>query len=60
MAQRCLIKYGIPDEERVNRNAEQKKRIAIPYEAANVPSKRNDFAQPDVALFLTYMAYYNS
>lgn len=31
----------------------------MPYEASNVASKRNDFAQPDKAIFLTYLSYYN-
>ena len=34
--------------------------LAIPYEAADVPSKRNDYAHPDVAILLTYLAYYNT
>ena len=36
------------------------KRLAIPYEASDVPSKKNDFAHPDVVLILSLIAYYNS
>lgn len=57
MILRPQIKYGVPDKERINRTG---KRISVPYEAANVPSKRNDYAQPDVAIYLTYLSYYNS
>lgn len=57
MTLRPQIKYGVPDEERIKRTG---KRIAVPYEAANVPSKRNDYAQPDVAIYLTYLSYYNT
>ena len=48
------VNYGIPSIER-----KKKKRLAIPYEAADIPSKRNDFAHPEVAILLTYLSYYN-
>lgn len=51
---RCKVQYGIPDEER-----KQKKRLAVPYEAADIPSKKNDYAHPDVAIMLSFFAYYN-
>ena len=55
MLLRCRVNFGIPNEERM-----KKKRLAVPYEAADVPSKKNDFAHPDVTLLLTLLAYYNS
>eukprot|EP00198_Chlamydomonas_reinhardtii_P008814 XP_001698151.1 predicted protein [Chlamydomonas reinhardtii] len=32
-------------------------RMAVPYRAAHTPSERSEFAQPDVALLLTHLAY---
>ncbi|PNH10973.1 hypothetical protein TSOC_002217 [Tetrabaena socialis] len=34
-------------------------RMAVPYRAAHTPSERSEFAQPDVAMFLTMMSYYH-
>ena len=31
--------------------------MAVPYRAAHTPSERSEFAQPDVALLLTHLAY---
>ena len=52
---RCRVNYGVPNEERM-----KKKRLAVPYEAADVPSKKNDFAHPDVTILLSLISYYNS
>lgn len=54
MSQRCNVNYGIPDNDR-----KIKKRLAVPYEAADIPSKKNDYAHPDVAIILSYLSYYN-
>ncbi len=32
--------------------------MAVPYRAAHTPSERSEFAQPDVSLLLTHLAYY--
>lgn len=32
--------------------------MSVPYEAADIPSKRNEFAQPDVSIILTFISYY--
>ena len=32
-------------------------RMAVPYRAAHTPSERSEFAQPDVSLLLTHLAY---
>ena len=53
---RCKVNYGVPDRER---KVASKKRLAVPYEAADIPSKKNDYAHPDVAIFLSYLSYYN-
>ena len=51
---RCGVNYGVPDEER-----KKLKRLAVPYEAADVPSKKNEYSQPDVSIILSYLAYYS-
>lgn len=40
------------------RSASAKKRLAVPYRAADLPSERSEFSQPDVALTYTHLAYY--
>ena len=32
--------------------------MAVPFRAARTPSERSEFAQPDVALLLTTLSYY--
>jgi hypothetical protein len=32
--------------------------MAVPFRAADTPDERSEFAQPDVALLLTHLAYY--
>ena len=51
---RCGVNYGIPDADR-----KKSKRLAVPYEAADVPSKKNEYSQPDVSIILSYLAYYS-
>ena len=51
---RCGVTYGVPDDER-----KKEKRVAVPYEAADVPSKKNEYSQPDVSIMLSFLAYYN-
>lgn len=41
-----------------NRTASAKKRLAVPYRAADLPSQRSEFQQPDVALVYSHLAYY--
>jgi hypothetical protein len=41
----------------VVRGASAKKRLAVPFRAAHMPSERSEFAQPDVALLLTTLSY---
>ncbi|GAB4822814.1 hypothetical protein N2152v2_009860 [Parachlorella kessleri] len=49
---RHLVDYG------VNRTQTARKRLAVPFRAAHQPSDRSEFAQPDTALLLTVLAYY--
>lgn len=35
-----------------------RKRLAVPFRAAHTPAERSEFAQPDIALVLTHLAYY--
>eukprot|EP00798_Chlamydomonas_sp_ICE-L_P016685 gene16685-22945_t len=54
----CLEKRHLVDFG-VNRSPSARKRLAVPYRAANTPSERSEFAQPDVALTFTMLAYYS-
>ena len=47
--------YGVPDEER-----KLIKKVAVPYEAAGIPSKKNEYSQPDVSIILSYLSYFNT
>ena len=49
---RCGVDFGVPGEE-------HPKKVAVPYEAADIPSKRSEYAHPDVAAILSYISYYN-
>lgn len=40
------------------RSPSARKRLAVPYRAADTPSERSEYAQPDTALALTTLAYY--
>eukprot|EP00798_Chlamydomonas_sp_ICE-L_P016366 gene16366-22568_t len=42
-----------------SRSPSARKRLGVPYRAANTPSERSEYAQPDVALTLTMLAYYS-
>lgn len=52
----CLLK-----RHRVNYGVARpgKKRLAVPFHAADTPSERAEFAHPDCALCLTTLAYYS-
>jgi hypothetical protein len=52
---RCNVEFGVPDAER-----SKLKRVAVPYEAAGIPSKKNEYAQPDVSIILSYLSYFSS
>ncbi|CUG26494.1 Hypothetical protein, putative, partial [Bodo saltans] len=44
--------YGVPPASRGTL-------LAVPYDAADTPSQRSDFAQPDVCIGLTFLAYFH-
>ena len=46
------VNYGI-DEVHQGR-----KRVAVPYRAAGVPTERSEFSHPDVVVVLTHLSYY--
>ncbi|KAG2455049.1 hypothetical protein HYH02_000874 [Chlamydomonas schloesseri] len=53
---RQQVEYGI--DRRKSTGGRARTRMAVPYRAAHTPSERSEFAQPDVALLLTHLAYY--
>ena len=34
------------------------KRVGVPYEAADVPSKRSEFSHPDLSIIVSYISYF--
>lgn len=48
---RVGVDYGVP-------GAEHRKRVGVPYEAADVPSKRSEYAHPDLAVLVSYVSYF--
>eukprot|EP00884_Botryococcus_braunii_P022386 jgi/Botrbrau1/8831/Bobra.0335s0018.1 len=52
LTKRNRVDYG------VNRSNGAKKRLAIPFRAAQVPADRSEFVHPDVAIVLTHLSYY--
>ncbi|CUG90579.1 Hypothetical protein, putative [Bodo saltans] len=44
--------YGVPPSTRTSR-------LAVPYDAADVPSLRCEFSQPDVCFGLTFLSYFH-
>jgi hypothetical protein len=47
------VQYGYADEIRI-----KKMKLAVPYEASEVPSKKNEFSHPEVTIYLTFLTYY--
>ena len=35
------------------------KRVGVPYEAADIPSKRSEFAHPDLSIIVSYISYFS-
>ena len=40
------------------RSSSAKKRLAVPFRAADLPSPRSEFSQADVAMVYTHLSYY--
>eukprot|EP00775_Hariotina_reticulata_P004976 gene4976-5218_t len=53
LQRRHRVHYG------VSRLPSAKKRLAVPFRAGDTPDERSEFAQPDVALLFTHLAYYS-
>lgn len=51
----CYPKFVHPPHRRT---PTARKRLAVPFRAAHVPSERAEYAQPDTALTLTALSYY--
>lgn len=47
-----------PPTSTSRRGKHARKRLAVPFRAAHTPAERSEFAQPDLALLLTHLAYY--
>eukprot|EP00955_Chlamydomonas_euryale_P083862 363897-Chlamydomonas_euryale.AAC.17 len=52
VSQRCTVAFAC-------RLPNAKKQLAVPFRAALTLSERSEYAQPDVALVLTHLAYYS-
>lgn len=50
LSKRCGVDYGVPGPEHI-------KNIAVPYEAADIPSKTSEYEHPEVSALLSYIAY---
>jgi hypothetical protein len=46
------VDYGAPGKDNL-------KRVGVPYEAADMPSKRSEYSHPEVATILSYLSYYS-
>ncbi|PRW58669.1 hypothetical protein C2E21_2704 [Chlorella sorokiniana] len=53
LTMRHLVDFGLDSRPTA------RKRLAVPYRAAHVPSERSEYAQPDTALTLTQLAFYH-
>ncbi|TYZ60419.1 hypothetical protein PybrP1_004593 [[Pythium] brassicae (nom. inval.)] len=54
LEKRHRVEFGLPEA------ATRRKRMAIPFRAADIPSERSEFSHPEVGLTLTLLAYYNT
>eukprot|EP00756_Hemistasia_phaeocysticola_P017791 Hpha_TRINITY_DN15556_c0_g1::TRINITY_DN15556_c0_g1_i1::g.106787::m.106787 len=62
LQQRLSVRYGLrkPRQRALSGcSASADKRIAVPFDAADQPSLRSEFEDPDVAMVLTYLAYFD-
>ncbi|KAJ1618864.1 hypothetical protein T492DRAFT_916482 [Pavlovales sp. CCMP2436] len=54
LQKRHRVEFGV-----ARAGAAHHKRLAVPFVAADTPSQRSEFSQPDVALIFTVLAYYS-
>lgn len=53
LSMRAGVEFGVPSEDH-----QSGKRVGVPYDAADVPSKRSEYAQPDLSILVSYVSYY--
>jgi hypothetical protein len=55
-----LFEYALSLRESVTYGIDVRrpKRIAVPYQAADLPTEKSEYSNPDLTLFLTTIAYY--
>ena len=49
---RAGVDFGVPCDHQSG------KRVGVPYEAADNPSKSSEYAHPDLSIFISYVSYY--
>lgn len=54
LEKRHRVEFGLPDV------VTRRKRMAIPFRAADIPSERSEFSHPEVGITLTLLGYYYS
>ncbi|CAI5741646.1 unnamed protein product [Hyaloperonospora brassicae] len=54
LEKRYRVDFGLPHP------GTRRKKIAIPFRAADVPSERSEFSHPDVCIVLTLLGYYHA
>lgn len=52
LTMRVGVDYGVP-------GTDHHKKVGVPYEAADVPSKRSEYAHPDLAVLVSYVSYFS-
>jgi len=50
---RAGVAFGVPCKDH-----QSQKKVGVPYLAADVPSKRSEYAHPDLSIFISYISYY--
>ena len=55
LTRRNRVNFGI---SRVDKPEKENRRVAVPFRASDTPADRAEYAQPDIMMTLTYIAYY--
>ena len=55
LTRRHRVDFGI---SRVEKPLAQMRRVAVPFRASDSPAERAEYAQPDIMIVFTYIAYY--
>ena len=51
LSMRNGVDFGVPGEQ-------HPKRLGVPYDAGDVPSKRSQFSHPDVSILVSLISYF--